>query len=472
MAQPNMMTSAWSGRSGSQQVAIVVAVAVIATAILFGAYLLLRSSYQTLFTDLRPQDAATIVAELERQKIDYRLADGGATVLVPTPQVHTVRLKVMSKELPLKGAVGFELFNNADLGLTEFAQKVNYQRALQGELARTIMSLDEIESARVHLSMPETGLFRRNGAKARASIALMTKAGQELPPDAVRGIQRLVAAAVPELEAHEVTIINPRGAPMAAGANLGDVVTDRKLELKIELERYYAKKLLQQIESIVGVGNASVSVDATLNFDQVRITQETSAGTARRVSAATARPAELLLASSDATLPGAADDRIRAMSGLEGTRRIEQIVASPGNVKRLNIGVLVNGRLEPALTEQVRQLVIASAGLATERGDSVTVFSRDRFAGAVAVVPVSRTSPPLAMPVIDETSDARTEARRSTGFVLPLVLGLIGVIVVIATLLGFARIQNRRRLLSPEERAAQLDRLRQALAAEKADARA
>ena len=138
--------------------------------------------------------------------------------------MHTARLKVISRELPLKGSVGFELFNNADLGLTEFAQKVNYQRALQGELSRTIMSLEEIESARVHLSMPESGLFRRNGAKARASIALMTKAGQELPPDTVRGIQRLVAAAVPELEAHEVTIVNPRGAPMASnGANGGDV---------------------------------------------------------------------------------------------------------------------------------------------------------------------------------------------------------------------------------------------------------
>ena len=231
---------------------------------------------------MRPQDAATIVAELERQKFDYRLTDGGATVLVPAAQVHAARLKVMSQDLPLKGAVGFELFNNADLGLTEFAQKVNFQRALQGELARTIMSLAEIDSARVHLSLPESGLFRRNGAKPRASVALTTKAGQELPPDSVRGIQRLVAAAVPELEAHEVTIINPRGAPMATAATGGDVVTDRRLELKIELERYYARKLLQQIEPIVGPGNASISVDATLNFDQVRITQEMSGAASRR----------------------------------------------------------------------------------------------------------------------------------------------------------------------------------------------
>ena len=177
--------SSWSSAltgSGTRQIALVTAAALLLSALIGGGYLLLRPNYQVLFSDLRPQDAATIVAELERQKMPYRLAGGGTSVLVPEAEVHTARLKVMSRDLPLKGTVGFELFNNADLGLTEFAQKVNYQRALQGELARTIMSLTEIDSARVHLSIPESGLFRRSGAKPRASVALSTRTGAELPP--------------------------------------------------------------------------------------------------------------------------------------------------------------------------------------------------------------------------------------------------------------------------------------------------
>ena len=210
----------WDSASTGRQVLLVTTLLAVVAGVLLAGYYVFRPSYQVLFSDLRPQDAATIVAELERQKIDHALADGGSTIMVPDSQVHAARLKVMSRELPLKGNVGFELFNNADLGLTEFAQKVNYQRALQGELARTIMSLAEIDSARVHLSLPESGLFRRAGAKPRASVALLTKTSQELPPDTVRGIQRLVAAAVPELEPFEVTIVDPRGAPMA-GAGRG-----------------------------------------------------------------------------------------------------------------------------------------------------------------------------------------------------------------------------------------------------------
>ena len=479
MADSKSLSALWSEREPAQQLAIVAAAVALLAALLLGAYFGLRPSYQPLFTELRPQDAATIVAELERLKFDYRLADGGATVLVPASQVHAARLKIMSQDLPLKGTVGFELFNNADLGLTEFAQKVNYQRALQGELARTIMSLAEIDGARVHLSLPESGLFRRNGAKPRASVALTTKAGQELPPDSVRGIQRLVAAAVPELEAHEVTIINPRGAPMAAAATGGDVVTDRRLELKIELERYYGRKLLQQIEPVVGAGNASVSVDATLNFDQVRITQEMSGAAARRSRAESGggRPLELPVALADSAAvgdPGLPTERPRGAGSFDGSaRRLEQIVAAPGTVRRLSVGVLVNAPLDAATMDQVRQLVIATAGLSAERGDNVAFFAREKFA---AVAPDSSAGEPADRPkTVSAATPAQVRAEPGTAeeASLPWFLAALLVLAVLlgVTWVALARIRATRSA-SPKQRQELLDRLRRSLSEGKADAAA
>ena len=137
----------------------------------------LRTDWTPLFTQLRPSDAATIVADLDRKKIAYRLADGGTAILVPADQADSARLDVMTGDLPLKGTVGFELFNKSDVGLTDFAQKINYQRALQGELERTIMTLDGINSARVHLSLGEDRIFRDDRVPPKASVTIRMRKG-------------------------------------------------------------------------------------------------------------------------------------------------------------------------------------------------------------------------------------------------------------------------------------------------------
>ena len=168
-----------------------------------------------LFSGLEPQDAATIVAELDKLKVPYRLGADETTVLVEESQVHATRLKLMGKGVNLRGGVGFEIFNTTDFGVTEFAQKINYQRALQGELARTIMSLDAVKSARVHLVMPDSGLFRRTNQKPKASIALALRDGRSLQSEQVQGIQRLVAASVPQIDASAVTVLDQRGVTLS-----------------------------------------------------------------------------------------------------------------------------------------------------------------------------------------------------------------------------------------------------------------
>ena len=174
-------------------------------------FVFLRQPDAILFSNLRAVDAATIVADLDKKKVPYRLADGGATILVAKNQVDATRLGILSEDLPLRGTVGFELFNKSDIGLTEFAQKINYQRALQGELARTIMAIDAVDSARVHLSLPDPTIFQDDKRQPKASIALTLKPGKQLSPGSVRGIQRLVAAAVPDLNVANVVVLDGEG---------------------------------------------------------------------------------------------------------------------------------------------------------------------------------------------------------------------------------------------------------------------
>ena len=190
----------WSELSSLAKAGLISGVILILGSLLLGSLWLLNDDYQILFSELNAQDASAMVTELDRMKIPYRLAEGGTAILVERDAVYKTRLKLMGKGLDLRGGVGFEIFNNADLGMTEFAQKVNFQRALQGELARTIMSLDEVKSARVHLVLPDSSLFKRQNARPKASISLIMKGNTQLSPEQISGMQRLVAASVPEID--------------------------------------------------------------------------------------------------------------------------------------------------------------------------------------------------------------------------------------------------------------------------------
>jgi flagellar M-ring protein FliF len=180
--------------------------------LLVSIYLIyLRPDYSVLFSKLRASDAAAIVSELERRKTPYRLSDNGTTISVPSNIMDATRLSVVSEDLPIKGMTGFELFNKSDMGLTEFAQKINFMRALQGELARTIMGLEGIDSARVHLSLTEPTIFKADRIPPKASVTVITRPGTSLSSATVRGIQRLVASSVPDLDIANVAVLDGQG---------------------------------------------------------------------------------------------------------------------------------------------------------------------------------------------------------------------------------------------------------------------
>ncbi len=368
-----------------------------ATAVL--AFVLLRPDYQVLFADLTVQDAAAMTAELDRLKVPYAISDGsageGTTILVDRNDVYRTRMKVMGKDLPLHGAVGFELFNGSDFGMTEFAQKINYQRALQGELTRTILSLSEVRDARVLLALPEQGLFKQPTSKAKASVTLSLKRGQALRPEQVVGIQRLVSAAVPGVSAQDVTLVDHTGVALTRAAADGDSgeASSGRLELKKETEAYLSRKATQVLERALGAGQALATVDVMLDMVRVQSTTE-------NVTAAPTRPGHVTTgvvvrereSLRESAAPLATRTAATGTGSVQGGssqreveyavgRRVEQVMSQPGSIQRIQVVAVVKKALDPAREQQLPKLVAATVGASLERGDTVVVQSMDEFAG-------------------------------------------------------------------------------------------
>jgi flagellar M-ring protein FliF len=329
---------------------------------------------------------AAMVGELEKMKVPYKVGADGTSLLVPEPAVHKTRLSLMGRELPLHGAVGFELFNNMEFGVSEFVQKVNYQRALQGELTRTILAIDEVQSARVHLAMPEQSLFRKESGKSKASVTLTTKPGRSLQPSQVQGIQRLVAASVPEIQPQDVTVLDQHGVALSRAAPADAAMADAGgslLDSKRSVEGYLAQKAAKVLDRLFGAGESVVSVDAVLSQDQTRVTTEevlpARGGEAGQASAG-------VVVRERQSTKDAGGDAAHAGATVTNTeteyqtgKRVEQVVSPAGSLKQLNVAVVVKRPLAEDELQRIRALVAASVGANAGRGDTVTVHSMQQL---------------------------------------------------------------------------------------------
>lgn len=383
------------GRAAKIGLTIGAIVIVVATIVL--GYVLLRPNYQILFANLSPQDTAAMTAELERLKIPYSLSEqdnNDVTILVDKSEVHKTRIKLMGKDIPLHGTVGFELFNNSDFGMTEFAQKINYQRALQGELTRTILSLAEVRDARVLLALPEPTLFKQNAQKPKASITVTMKQEQRLKNEQVLGIQRLVASAVPSILAQDVTIVDNNGVALTRSAGDGESEAtggSSRLDLKKETEAYLSKKACQVLERALGPNEAMASIDVTLDMDRIQSNTDEVLGAPgingdaptgiivrdRQTSREAVQHAQgNHTSTSDVgsnSPSGSSQSEVEYAVG----HRVEQVISQPGSIRKIQVAVVVNRPVPSERQEQIRAMVAASVGASTERGDVVVLHAME-----------------------------------------------------------------------------------------------
>ncbi|MBC8067047.1 MAG: flagellar M-ring protein FliF [Deltaproteobacteria bacterium] len=404
------MKDLW-GKLGARLRAALVVVAAIGIVAAIGMALLGGAPKRVLFSGLDPRDAAAVVAALDAAKIPYTLEGGGTVINVPSTDVDRARLMLAEQDLPKTGGVGFEMFAEQSFGLTEFAQKVNYRRALQGELERTIGALDPIASVRVHITQPDKAVFADERVPPTASVTVDLRPGRELADRQVGAIRHLVAAAVEGLSAGEVTVVTTDGALLSrAGADEANGAT---LDFEVDLERDLEKRLTRLLERTVGIGGVEVTVAAELDFSHTDTTEESydpeqsairseslqesheGAGASRPLGVAGAEANQP--GGPDASKAGSADDSSRMVRSrnYEINRTVVHTVGPKSATKRLTVAVLVDGTYTPAedgsdpafaprseaeLAEM--QTVVENAmGFNSARGDRVKIASvqfRDR----------------------------------------------------------------------------------------------
>jgi flagellar M-ring protein FliF len=258
-----------------QRVSLAMAFVAVVVMVSGSAYLLNRQNYVLLFSDLDAESAADVVGRLKTAKVPYEVADGGRAVRVPDNRADELRLEFASQGLPNSGRIGFEIFDKVSFGATEFVEQVNFRRALEGEIARTIASLSEVSSARVHIAVAKTSLFESNEQPAKASVVLKLKNSRPLPAGTARGICTLVAAAVEGLSPDAVVILDSYGRPLAQPGPSDDSPSGGpSMERQLVVEKDLSTKLVNLLEPVVGMGRVRVNVAVRLNAASEEQTEE------------------------------------------------------------------------------------------------------------------------------------------------------------------------------------------------------
>lgn len=428
-----------------------------------------RPDYRVLFSNLNDKDGGAIVAQLTKMNVPYRFSEGGGAVLVPADQVHDVRLKLAQTGLPKGSTVGFELMDNARFGTTQFQERLNFQRGLEGELVRSITALSAVESARVHLALPNQNGFFRDQQKPSASVLLTLHGGQTLDRAQIAGIVHLVSASVPELSPKAVSVLDQTGAMLSDSSDGGAGGLDSNQVQQIaRIEALYTKRILDILEPVVGRDNLRAQVSAELDFSQSESTTEEfkpnqggvpAAVRSSQVSengngsgggalasgvpgAATNQPqaaasapingaAQSMQASQSGTGTPGAGGRRDAVTNFEIDKTVRVTRASSGGIRRLAVAVVVNHRtstdkkgqtqsqpLSPEEIDKLVALVQETVGFSKERGDSVKVINA-----------------PFKAPVLDKVEALplwkQPEVLEMVRMLaVPLVLGLLGLALV------------------------------------------
>ena len=368
-----------------------------------------------LYSDLSTQDSNSIVRELETANIPYIVDDTTNKITVDSKQVGRARMLLAEKGLPDGGSIGYEIFDKDEgLSTTRFKQNLNQLRALEGELVRTIATLKPIESARVHLVLPQRELFSRQAQPATASVFLKVQRGQELSAEQIMSIQHLVAAAVPQLDPKRVSIVDQNGNLLASGRGDDQTLTGQNIEkMRLGYEQHLISAVEEMVTRIVGFGKVNVNVSAEMNFDQVSTNSEvfdpegqvarSTQSSSENEDETEADPNNVSVQNNLPGLPGEetvlgsnkrSSARNEEITNFEISRTVTNHIKEVGAVERLSVAVVVDGSYtkneegeavyQPRTEEEMQQitdLVKSAIGYDESRGDSLKVVNM-RFADA------------------------------------------------------------------------------------------
>jgi flagellar M-ring protein FliF len=446
--------------SGKQLVSLTLAFLAVVGLTIGSGYWLNTPNYGVLFSDMDSESASSVIAKLKEQKVPYTIDDGGKSIRVPSTRVDELRLELAGQGMPGSGHVGFEIFDKTAFGVTDFLEHVNYRRALEGELARTISTISEVAGARVHIAMPQPSLFSGRDQPTKASVILKLRNKTQLPPTTVAAITGLVSASVESLKPEAVVIIDNFGRPLSRTEDPDDAAGAVGIERQQRIERELSARVINLLEPIVGSGRVRVNVTAKLNSDTNEETEEKwdptpvvrsqqtvtqtangAAGGAQGVAGSRSNlppdpsKPEAAAATSLATIPTGAAHTAET-TNYEVSKLTRHSLQPRGDVTKLSVAVLLDDdrpaasgdQQQPAAAkprgaeeiQKIHGLVAAAVGFDADRGDQLTVENI-----AFEEAPVETVAAPGAW---QKYGPQAMEAVRVLGIVALGVLALFGVI--------------------------------------------
>ena len=343
-----------------------------------------------LYTNMEPEDAAKVVEELSAKKVPYQLEDGGRTSNVAPNKEYELRLKTAEKVIQSSGVVGYEIFDKSTLGMSDFMQKLNFKRALEGELSRTITGQNGVQSARVHIVIPERSIFKDEQKPPTASVVLKLKSISGLSKDNIAAISHLVASSVEGLDPEKVTILDTKGRLLSREESDNSLasVSGKQYELKSNIENYLSKKAQNILDNVVGFGNSVVKLNVDLDFTQIDKTFENydpESQIAISEQSITNQSKGRSISDSSAVVSN------NSVTNYQLSKSIERVIQEAGNIKRITLAAVVNGItkkvekngatetvIEPrddAQLEKLQQLISQAVGIDTRRKDQVSIVS-------------------------------------------------------------------------------------------------
>ncbi len=275
-AQPSF-TQRLSGLESGQRVRLALGITLLVVVGIIGVLMGRQAEWRVLYANLADKDGGAIVAQLSQMNVPYKHAEGGGAILVPADRVHDTRLRLASLGLPKGSVAGFEMMESNRFGMTQFQERLTFQRGLEGELTRSIQALSSVQSARVHLALPNQNGFFREQQKPSASVLVSLHAGRTLDRAQLAGIVHLVASSVPELTPAAVSVLDDTGKLLSSptdGHGGAGGVDDQQLQYVQQLEQLYSRRILDILEPVVGRKNIKAQVTAEIDFSQTVSTSE------------------------------------------------------------------------------------------------------------------------------------------------------------------------------------------------------